>query len=404
VSHLTASAKACDNLLAVSIPPAAVKLRKAMNLAQLGQSHALSVFYLASPDILLGWDAQPEVRNVIGVAKAHAAIARDGIFLRSVGQQIIEIMGGKRIHPAWCVPGGVNKPLSPEDRDRILSLLPEAIARSNAALEWFAPLQEKFAEQARYLGTFPGLYMSLVDENGNLEHYDGSLRVVDDQGNLVVDRLDPRCYQSIIAEHDTEFSYMKSPYYKPLGYPDGQYRVGPLARLHIAKACGTPLADQWLGEFKKLDPRSSFHYHYARLIEMLYAYEKVQELISDPEILSDHVRAHADPNAFEGVGVTEAPRGTLIHHYKIDRYGLVTHADLIVATGHNNLAFNLGITQAAKHYVTDKHPTEGVLNRIEAVVRAYDPCFSCATHADGHLALSVEMIAPDGAVIERLQR
>jgi NAD-reducing hydrogenase large subunit len=359
---------------------------------------------VSCPDIILGLDASPMVRNMAGVLRSTPGLARDGIFLRSTGQQIIEILGGKRIHPGWCVPGGVSTPLSSPDRERILALLPEAIAKSNAALEWFTTIQEKLSEETQFLGTFPGLYLGLVNDDGKVEHYDGWLRVVDEQGNVIVDKLEPRRYQSIIAERMSEFSYMKSPYYKPLGYPGGQYRVGPLARMHIARACGTPLADKWLAVFKQLDPRSSFNYHYARLVEMLYAFEKVQELAGDPDILNDHVRAHAEPNACEGIGVTEAPRGTLIHHYTIDRDGLVTRAEMIVATGHNTIAINQGISQAAKHYITDKHPTEGVLNRIEAVVRAYDPCFSCATHADGRLALVVDVVAADGILVERMTR
>jgi NAD-reducing hydrogenase large subunit len=404
VSHLVASSKACDNLMSVSIPPTAAKLRRIMNLAQIAQSHALSFFYLSSPDMLLGMDADPAIRNIVGVAQNHPSLAKDGIALRRIGQTIIEILGGKRIHPGWCVPGGVNKPLATEDRDAILAMLPEAIAKAEASLEWFTPQLDKFKEEIAILANFPSLFMGLVGPDGELETYDGDLRIVDSAGTIVVDRLNPVEFKSIIAEYDTPFSYLKSPYYIPSGYPAGMYRVGPLARLHIANKCGTPRADNWFTVFKQLDQNASFNYHYARLVEILYAYEKIEQLLNEPDILSDHVRAFAAPNSMEGIGVSEAPRGTLMHHYKIDKDGLMTYVDLVIATGHNNLAMNKGITQAAKHYIHGGHATQGMLNRVEAVIRAYDPCLSCSTHADGHLALRVQLVDPSGTVVEEITR
>jgi NAD-reducing hydrogenase large subunit len=407
VSHLVASAKACDAILASSIPHAAVQLRRVLNLAQLVQSHALSFFYFSSPDLLLGMDADPAARNLFGLAQAHPALAHDGIALRQFGQQIIEWLAGKRIHPAWVVPGGVSEPLSAERRDRILAAIPAALERAGRTLDWFKTRVDSFREEIRCFANFPSLFMGLVDANGGLEHYQGTLRVVDASGRVVAGNLDPARYQDFIGEVVEPYSFMKSPYYRPAGYPDGLYRVGPLARLNIADRCGTPVADQEWAEFRELERGavlSSFHYHYARLIEIVHAIERIEQLLNDPEILSTHVRAFAGPNNHEGIGVAEAPRGTLIHHYRIDEAGLVTYANLIVATGHNNLAMNRGVLQAARHFVDGNHLKEGMLNRVEAVIRAFDPCLSCSTHAAGRMPLAIELRAPDGTLVDTLAR
>jgi len=223
----------------------------------------------------------------------------------------------------------------------------------------------------------------------------------------VADKLDPTNYQEYMGEAVEPDSYLKSPYYKPRGYPEGIYRVGPLARLNIADRCGTPRADQEWAEFRELDRGavlSSFYYHYARLIEIIYGIERIELLLNDPDILSKHVRAFAGPNNLEGIGVSEAPRGTLIHHYKVDENGLMVWANMIIATGHNNLALNRGVLQVAKHFVNGNKLTEGMLNRVEAVVRAFDPCLSCSTHAAGHMALQIKLLDPDGVVLDELHR
>ncbi len=403
VSHLVASAKACDMLMSVRIPPTAVKLRRIINLAQIAQSHALSFFYLSSPDLLLGMDSDPAKRNIVGVARENPELARSGVQLRALGQEIIEILGGKKIHPGWVVPGGVSHALSAEHRDYILKKLPEAIQIAEQTIKWFSVALEKFSEEIAVFANFPGLFMGLIGSHDELETYDGRLRLADDQGTVVAD-LPAEDYKTIVAEAINPHSYLKSPYYKPQGYPAGLYRVGPLARLHLAKTCGTPRADQALTEFKKLDHKSAFHYHLARLIEILYAFEMIEQLLSDDVILDSHVRAHAAANAHEGFGISEAPRGTLMHHYKIDDNGLITYADLIIATGHNSLAMNKGITQAAKHYIKNDKLTEGILNRIEAVIRTFDPCLSCSTHAVGQMALDVQLIDVGGTVLDRVKR
>lgn len=413
VSHQVASSKACDALLAVAIPPTAVKLRRIINLAQIVQSHALSFFHLSSPDLLFGMDAPPETRNIIGVVAARPELARDGIALRKFGQEIIARLGGKRIHPAWVVPGGVNNPLDVKMRDEMLAALPEARAIAQRSLDWFKGIVETFRDEIRTFGNFPSMFMALVtpnapeEKNAMLEHYDGVLRFIDASGNIVLDQVAPEKYADYIGESVESFSYLKSPYYKPLGYPDGIYRVGPLARLNVIDRCGTPLADKEWTEFRALRRGvilSSFHQHYARLIEILYGIERIEQLLNEPDILDKNVRAIAEPSRFEGIGVAEAPRGTLIHHYKIDENGLITWANLIIATGHNSLAMNQSVKQVAQHYVHGDRLQEGMLNRVEAVIRTYDPCLSCSTHALGQMPLHIQLLAPGGKILDEIRR
>jgi NAD-reducing hydrogenase large subunit len=407
VSHLIASAKACDALLAVEIPPAAANLRRVLNLAQLVQSHALSFFHLSSPDLLLGLDADPEQRNLFGVAREAPQLARDGIRLRQIGQTIIEMLGAKRIHPAWVVPGGVNKPLAREHRDAIVSMLPEALEIALRTLTWFNGVFQGFPVEIESLGKFPSMYLGLIDAQGRLEHYDGDLRLVAADGAVLENRFPCQRYRDLIGEAVEPFSYMKFPYYRRDGYPQGMYRVGPLARLNIVSGCGTPLADEALHRYRHnhVGPvASSFHYHYARLIEVIHAIERMQQLLADPDILDGFVRARARPNRHEGVGVAEAPRGTLIHHYKIDDNGLITWANLIIATGHNNLAMNRGILQAAKRFVHGAKLSEGALNRVEALIRCYDQCLSCATHGVGQMALCIQLVDSSGAILHEVRR
>jgi NAD-reducing hydrogenase large subunit len=407
ISHLIASAKACDAILAVRIPETAATLRRVINLAQIVQSHALSFFYLASPDLLLGMDSDPASRSLFGVLQAEPELARSGIRLRMFGQQVIERLAGKRIHPAWVVPGGVSEPLSAEARDAILADLPEAMVTADRTLGRIKRLLDGFREEIRSFGNFPSLFVGLVDAGGRIAFYDGTLRIVDAGGRIVADRIDPATYADHFAEAVEPWSYLKSPYYRPAGYPDGVYRVGPLARLNVADGCGTPKADQEWAEFRDLERGaiiSSFHYHYARLIEVLHCLERLEELLDDPAILDRHVRAVAQPNAHEGIGVAEAPRGTLIHHYRIDDNGLVTWANLLIATGHNHLAMNRSVLQVARHFVDGTKLADGMLNRVEAVIRAYDPCLSCSTHAAGRMPLRVRLLAPDGELLDEVGR
>ena len=407
VSHLVASSKACDEILAVEPPPTGADLRRVMNLAQIVQSNALSFFHLSSPDLLFGFDADPASRNIIGVARENLQLARDGVGVRRFGQQIIEWLGGKRIHPAWVVPGGVDAPLMDATRRQILAGLPEAIAAVLRALDWHRTELARWEEEAAVFGAFPSAYMALVDEQGNVDHYDGRLRVMNADGGWLADRIDPRGYEEYLGEAVEPWSYLKSTYWKALGYPGGLYRVGPLARVIVADRLGTPLADAELDRFRQRlgrVPQSSFHYHYARLIDTLHAAERIGELLDDEEILSPRVRAHADINSNEGIGVSEAPRGTLIHHYRVDDDGIVEWANLVIATGHNNLAMNRSVRQVAKRYVKSAQLTEPMLNRVEAVIRCYDPCLSCSTHAIGEMALHLQLIGPDGTILDELAR
>ncbi len=407
VSHLVASSKAGDDLLAVQIPEAAGDLRRIMNLAQIAQSHALSFFHLSSPDLLLGFDSDPASRHIFGVANKHPNLAKDGIRLRAFGQQIIELLGGKRIHPAWLVPGGVSNPLSKEHHEEILSMVPDAKKRIMRTLEWYKTTFNAYSEEIRTFANFPSYFMGLVNEKGELSMYDGKIRIVDAQGRIVADQLEPRNYQDYIAEYVEPDSYLKSPYYKPVGYKEGMFRVGPLARMNIIDRCGTTLADQEWAEFRMMQRGavlSNFQNHYARLIEILYCVERIEELLNHPHILSDHVRARAEPNRREGVGMSEAPRGTLLHHYKIDSKGLITWANLVIATGNNNLAMNKGVYQVAKHYIQNEKIEEGMLNRVEAVIRTFDPCLSCSTHAIGQMPLHLQLLNPDGDVLDEVMR
>lgn len=399
VSHLLASVKACDAIMAVSIPPAAKLLRDLLHSAQFVQSHALSFFHLSAPDLLLGMDSDPAVRNIAGMIDRHPQLARDGIALRRFGQQAIERLAGERIHPSWTVPGGVNKPLSAEARDKILSEIPVARSIARRTVKLIKSIIDKFPEEIASFGNAPTHYAGLTSPGGELRWYDGVLRFVSPEGERLAEADDPLDYQEYIGEAAVPHSYLKAPYFKPVGFPAGQYRVGPLARLNVAASCGTPEADAELAEYRQRlgeRPQSAFFYHYARLIECLHGVERMERLLEERRILDTHVRARAGVNALEGVGIIEAPRGTLIHHYQVDEHGSITWANLIVATGHNNLAMNQGVEQVARHFIHGGKVEEGMLNRVSALIRAYDPCLSCSTHALGQAPLVIDVLGPRG--------
>jgi NAD-reducing hydrogenase large subunit len=407
VSHLIASAKACDEILAITPPDTALRLRQLINLAQIAQSHALSFFHLSSPDLLFGFDSDPARRNLLGVAADHPQLARDGIALRRFGQSIIEHLGGKRIHPAWVVAGGVSRPLTSEERDAMLATIGDARDAARRTIEWFKAHLADWADEAASFADFPSLYMGLVHDDGSVSYTDGALRVIDGTGHRLADDVDPRSYGDYLGEAVEPWSYLKSAYWKPVGHPDGVYRVGPLARLNVADRLGTDAADAELAEYRQRlgrYPSSSFHYHYARLIEIIHCVDAIERLLDAPDILDEHVLARADVNRTEGVGVAEAPRGTLIHHYRVDRDGLVRWVNLLIATGHNAMAMDRSVLQVAKRFVHRERLTEGMLNRVEAVIRCYDPCLSCSTHALGQMPLRLELVAPDGTVLHELAR
>jgi NAD-reducing hydrogenase large subunit len=407
VSHLIASAKACEAIMSVRIPHTAAQLRRMLNLAQMVQSHALSFFYLASPDLLLGMESDPATRHIFGVVAAKPELGRAGIALRRFGQHIIELLGNKRIHPGWVVPGGVTEPLAQAKRDEILAMIPEAYANVRMALDAYKQIAGSFHSEIEVFANFPSNFMSLINEDESIEFTDGALRLIDAKGDILDDGITAARFTEAIGEAVEPYSYTKFAYYKPLGYPEGSYRVGPLARLNIVKTMGTPLAETELVEFKQMAEgpvQGSFHYHHARLIEILHGIERIEQILSDPLILDKHVRAVAGVNRLEGAGQAEAPRGTLNHHYKVDENGLITWANLVIATGQNNNAMNRGVLQAAKHYVKDGKFTEGILNRVEAVVRTFDPCLSCSTHAFGQMPLLLSLVSADGEVVDQVVR
>ncbi|MBI5425944.1 MAG: Ni/Fe hydrogenase subunit alpha [Opitutae bacterium] len=410
VSHLLASAKAGDAILAVRVPTAADKLRRLMNLGQIVQSHALSFFHLSSPDFLLGWDTPPAQRNVFGLAAQKPELARAGIRLRQFGQEIIELLGGKKIHPGWAVPGGVRSGVDRATLDKIKAWLPEAFATTNLGIGLFKHVLETHGREIETYGDFPSMFMGLVGPRGEWEHHGGKLRFTDSAGQIVQDQIDPKTYASLIAEQVQTSSYLKSPYYRALGPQAGLYRVGPLARLNVCTTIGTPKADAELANFRSFGRggavTSSFLYHYARLIEILAALERIALYCDDEDLLRDHIRSDAGINHLHGVGVSEAPRGTLIHDYTVDENGLLTKVNLIIATGHNNLAMNRTVAQIARAWIKpgSTEIPEPLLNRVEHGIRCYDPCLSCSTHAVGKMPLLVQLVSPTGAILNTVAR
>lgn len=414
VSHLLAAAKTGDKLLAVQVPPAAVRLRHLLNLAQICQSHALSFFHLSSPDLLLGWESDPARRNLFGLMAADPELARAGIRLRQFGQEIIERLAGRRIHAAWAVPGGVLSPLRAEARLWILEHLPDAKATVAMALALYKRLLDgPLQREQRSFGTFDSLFMALVGPGGRWACSDGAIRFVDSTGQIVADALSEADVERFLGEAVESWSFLKFPYYKPLGYPAGMYRVGPLARLNVCERIGTPWADAELAEWRGRSGTaasggrivtSSFAYHHARLVELVACLEAIEQVLGDPAALAGRLRAHAGLNANEAVGVSEAPRGTLFHHYRVDDNGLITRVNLIIATGQNNLAMNRTVAQIAREWI----PTpvaegaeipEPLLNRVEAGIRCFDPCLSCSTHAAGQMPLRLVLVDAAGQVV-----
>lgn len=407
VSHQLASAKACDAILGIEIPETARALRTLLHMAQYIQSHALHFFHLASPDLLLGWDADPSIRNVVGVIQAAPEVARKGIRLRKFGQDIIAALGGKKIHPAYAVPGGVISSFAKADCDRLLPGFAEAYDTCRIAMDLIKDWTAKNESEVRRFANFSSLYAGLVDENGAPNMYEGKMRIKRHDGSVVA-QFDPKDYLDYIGEHVESWSYLKFPYYKPQGYPDGCYRVGPLGRLNAADGMSTPKADAEYRNCKQLADSDlkggSLLFHYTRIIELLNCLERAEEIMSGDAICGQDIRVTASPKNSEGVGVIEAPRGTLIHHYWVDSYGAIQKANLIVATGHNNIAMNRSVTLVAKEYIKGGDVREGFLNRVEGAIRCYDPCLSCSTHAFGQMALEVRIHDKTGALIREIKR
>lgn len=410
VSHHLAAAKGCDELVGVNeLPDGGYKLRELLHMGQILQSHVLSFFYLSSPELVLGFDTDPAERNIVGVLRDQPDLAEWGIELRSFGQRIIEALGGKRIHPDFAIPGGVNRNLG---RDKGTDLLDEVDPLVDHLVNTIGVLNEIYDELGSDIdrcASFPSGYMGLVDDNGQLELYDGTLRLIDETGDEL-EEMDPRDYRSIISERSTDWSYLKFPYYSNQGFPEGMYRVGPLARLNLVDGISTELAHQEWVKYKDLSENGilegSLYYHYARLIEALHALERIQQLLEGDAVYQGRTSRNNSPTNERGVGVIEAPRGTLFHDYLADDNGSIKSANFIVATGHNNLAMNKSVNKVAQEYVdTDNGEIpEGTLNRMESAIRCYDPCLSCSTHALGKMPLKIQLRAPDNQVIAERSR
>jgi len=407
VSHHLAAAKAADETLGCPPPRPAVLLRDLMHMGQIIQSHGMRFFELAGPDLLLGFDADPAIRNVVGIIQANPELAVKAVNLRKFGQEIISILGGRRIHPNFAIPGGVNRALTIADRDKILANLDESIKTIQIGIAVIKDWAQRNAEDIAKFAPLKSGYFGLVTPNNSLELYDGDVRLVDVNGEQL-EKFDGRNYLDIIAEHVESWSYLKFPYYKKLGWPNGVYRVGPLGRLNASDQIDTPLANKEHKIWKSINAgrpvENTLYYHYARLIETLFAAERVSIILSDPDVLStDTLNTRQDFQGV-GVGVIEAPRGTLFHHYWANDRGQLERVNLIVATGHNNWAMSTAVDSVAKTYITGPTITEGMLNRVEAAVRAHDPCLSCSTHAVGQMPMVVEMFDAEGNLIQSVSR
>jgi NAD-reducing hydrogenase large subunit len=408
VSHHLAASKALDMLVgARELTPTAQKIRRLLHYGQILQSHALHFFHLASPDLLFGFDAGIAQRNIVAVAAAHPDIARQGVLLRKYGQEVIRVTSGKRVHGSCAIPGGVNKHLTPEERDYLLADIDRTVEWSWAAVQLIKRIYAERKDFHNGFGYFRSAYVSLVRDDGALDFYDGGLRARNARGETLIDHVDYANYWDHIVEVTKPWSYMKFPYLRELGPEAGWYRVGPLARVNNCDFIPTPRANAERIAFREFDHGSATHanlaYHWTRMIEMLHAAESIRDLLRDPDLLAGDLVV-AGPRAERGVGVIEAPRGTLIHHYRINEDDQIVRANLIVSTTHNNQAMNEAVRQVAVQYLDGVEVTEPLLNHIEVAIRAYDPCLSCATHALGQMPLEVELVDAVGQVIDGLRR
>jgi NAD-reducing hydrogenase large subunit len=347
------------------------------------------------------------MRNVVGLIGANPELTVKAVQLRKFGQNIIKILAGRKIHPVFAIPGGVNKALNIQDRDAILTEIGSVIGTTQIGIQIMKDWAEKNMEDINKFAVFPTGYFGLTTPENGLELYDGDIRLISREG-ATLERFPVDDYLDYISEHVEPWSYLKFPYYKKMGYPDGVYRVGPLGRLNLAKKIDTPLANEELKIFKSLNHdkpvENTLYYHYARLIEVLFAIERISVLCEDPDILSNDIQNTRKDYKGHGVGVLEAPRGTLIHDYTADENGKLLKVNLIVSTGHNNWAMSNAVDSVAKTYVKGPQIHEGMLNRVEAAIRAYDPCLSCSTHAVGQMPIQLDILGPDGTLLKTLKR
>ncbi len=408
VSHHLAAAKAIDQLVGIdpeNLPPTADKLRRLLHFGQVLQSHALHFFHLSSPDLLFGFESDISKRHIIAVLNEYPELGLQGVKLRKYGQEVIRMISGKRVHGTGAIAGGMNKPLSKEERDYLLEDIDQMIEWSAAAVALIKKVHCSNLPYYDEFATIPSNYLGLTKPNGALELYHGGIRAKDSQGNTLLDHIDYCKYNDYIHEEVRSWTYMKFPYLIDQGKENGWYRVGPLARVNNCDFIDTPMAEQARVEFKQHSPEAMVHstlaFHWARLIETLHCAESIKQLLHDPEILGRDLLAEGEKR-YEGIGVIEAPRGTLFHHYQVDENDIVTKANLIVSTTSNNMGMNESVRQVAAEYLSGQELTEPLLNNLEVAIRAYDPCLSCATHAIGKMPLQLELINAEGKMIDKL--
>jgi len=416
-----ASCKATDAVYHVDPPSAAKKLRELFYCAHMNHSHIAHFYALAAPDFVLGPTSDPAERNILGVvAKVGLEVGGEVIKHRAYAQDIQAVIGGKATHPVFGLPGGASKPITEEERKDFEEKAKSLVEFAKFSLKLFSDVVLANKEYLDLITgdiyTMKSYYMGLVDSNNKMNFYDGDIRVVDPEGKEVA-KFKPADYLEYIAEHTEPWSYLKFPFLKKVGWKgfvegkdSGVYRVSPLARLNAADGMATPLAQ---AECEKMfdtlggkPVHATLAFHWARLVELLYAAERLLELCQDGEITSPEVRTIPTATPDEGVGVVEAPRGTLIHHYQTDERGLIQKANLIVATAHNYPAMDMSIKKAAQGLIKKgKMVSEGLLNMVEMAFRAYDPCMACATHTlPGQMPLEVVIRNSRGEVVERLSQ
>ncbi len=406
VSHHLAASKAMDLIVgAKQLTPTAEKMRRLMHYGQIMQSHVLHFFHLASPDLLFGFGSERESRNVFGIIEKMPDLAVQAVMMRKFGQEIIRATAGKKIHGTGAIPGGVNKNLSLEERDFFLRDIDQMKKWARGALDIAKKYSIDNIKAVESFATFNSSHLSLVRDDGALDLYHGNLRAIDAGGNIIFDQVDYRRFNDYLMEEVRPWSYMKFPFIKARGHIDGWYRVGPLSRLNTCGFIDTPEAGKALLEFKALTHGAPNHmtlaYHWARMIEVLHCVENIEKLLNDPDLQGTDLVVRGQ-RAEDGIGLIEAPRGTLFHHYKVDENDLVTFCNLIVSTTNNNEAMNRAVRKVAQDHISGKPKiTEGMLNHVEVAVRAYDPCLSCATHALGKMPLVIEMYDVEGSLVDR---
>jgi NAD-reducing hydrogenase large subunit len=408
VSHQLASCKAMDRVVGADpITQSALKIRRLMHYGQVMQSHALHFFYLASPDLLFGFDSDANLRNIVGIAAAHPEIAERGILLRKFGQEVIRSTAGKRIHGTGSVPGGMNKHVSRADRDLLARDVDQMLLWASGAVDIVKRLHAQNPALYDSFGSFRSNMLSLVRADGALDLYDGVLRARDADGRIIFDRVGDQTYMDLIEEEARPWTFMKFPHLRSLGRETGWYRVGPLARVQNCDFIPTPMAEVQRRELvdsgKGAPVHATLAYHWARMIEVLHTVEVIKDLLDDPDILEGELMASGERRG-GGVGIIEAPRGTLIHDYRVGADDLVTKCNLIVSTTHNNQAMNEAVRSVARQYLDGHELTEGLLNRIEVAVRAFDPCLSCATRALGRMPLDVVLRSSDGELLDHITK